>query len=117
LITAKVGARKGTAAKQGEDFSRWSVNIAKFLDTNGMRASERKPCASEIDFASMEYFDWETAIHQRSDRYGKDRWSSFELIGSRLRHVIWTERGERIRIISLRKANARETVKYVEATT
>ena len=71
----------------------------------------------EIDFASMEYFDWETAIHQKSDRDGEERWSSFGLIGSRLHHVIWTERGERIRIISLRKANARETVNYVEATT
>ena len=71
----------------------------------------------EIDFASMEYFDWETAIHQRSDRDGEERWSSFGLIGARLHHVVWTERGDRIRIISLRKANARETAKYVEATT
>ncbi len=71
----------------------------------------------EIDFASMEYFDWETAIHQRSNRGGEERWSSFGLIGARLHHVIWTERGDRIRIISLRKANARETVKYVEART
>ena len=71
----------------------------------------------EIDFASMAYFDWETAIHQRSDRDGEERWSSFGLIGARLHNVIWTERGERIRIISLRKANARETAKYVEATT
>ena len=68
-----------------------------------------------IDFASMDYFDWETAIHQRSDRGGEERWSSFGLIGTRLHHVVWTERGERIRIISLRKANARETRKYVEA--
>ena len=71
----------------------------------------------EIDFASMEYFDWGTAIHQRSDRDGEERWSSFGLIGARLHHVVWTERGDRIRIISLRKANAKETQKYVEATT
>ena len=71
----------------------------------------------EIDFASMEYFEWETAIHQRSNRGGEERWSSFGLIGARLHHVIWTERGNRIRIVSLRKANARETAKYVEATT
>ena len=70
-----------------------------------------------IDFASMDYFDWETAIHQRTDRGGEERWSSFGLIGARLHHVVWTERGERIRIISLRKANARESAKYVEATT
>ena len=71
----------------------------------------------EIDFASMDYFDWETAIHQRSDRDGEQRWSSFGLIGARLHHVVWTEREDRIRIISLRKANAKETQKYVEATT
>ena len=47
-----------------------------------------------IDFASMDYFDWETAIHQRSDRGGEGRWSSFGLIGARLHHVIWTERGQ-----------------------
>lgn len=71
----------------------------------------------DIDFASMEYFDWETAIHQRSDRDGEERWSSFGLIGSRLHHVVWTECEDRIRIVSLRKANARETQKYVDAPT
>lgn len=78
---------------------------------------EETLCNREIDFASMEYFDWETAIHQRTDRDGEERWSSFGLIGARLHNVIWTERGDRIRIISLRKANARETAKYVDATT
>ena len=69
----------------------------------------------EIDFASIEYFDWETALHQRSDRDGEERWSSLGLIGRRVHHVVWTERGDRIRVISLRKANAKETIKYVEA--
>ena len=32
-------------------------------------------------------------------------------------HVVWTERGDRIRIISLRKAKAREVRSYVEAIT
>ena len=71
----------------------------------------------EIDFSSMDYFDWETAIHQRSDRDGEEGWSSFGLIGSRAHHVVWTERGDRIRIISLRKANAKETKDYVEGST
>jgi uncharacterized DUF497 family protein len=68
----------------------------------------------EIDFASMDYFDWETAIHRRSDREGETRWASFGLIGNRVHHVVWTERGENIRIISLRKANSMETRRYVE---
>ncbi len=69
----------------------------------------------KIDFASMHDFDWETAVHQRSDRDGETRWASFGLIGNRLHHVVWTERGDRIRIISLRKANSGEVREYVEA--
>lgn len=60
-------------------------------------------------------FDWETAMHQQSDRDGKTRWASFGLIENRLHHVVWTERGDRIRIISRRKANSGEVRKYVEA--
>ena len=68
----------------------------------------------EIDFDSMNDFDWETAIHQRSDRDGETRWASFGLIGNRLYHVVWTERDNCIRIISLRKANVKEIASYVE---
>ena len=71
----------------------------------------------KIDFASMYDFDWETAIHQRSDRNGESRWASFGLIENRVYHVVWTERGDRVRIISLRKANASEVRRYVEAIT
>jgi uncharacterized DUF497 family protein len=67
-----------------------------------------------VDFASMEYFDWETAIHQAGNRDGETRWSTLGMIGNRLHHVVWTEREQNIRIISLRKANAREAVSYVE---
>ena len=67
-----------------------------------------------IDVASMEYFDWDTAMHRPSDRYGEIRWSSIGLIGNRLYRVVWTERGQTVRIISLRKANAREALRYVE---
>lgn len=67
----------------------------------------------EVDFASMDYFDWETAVHQRSDRAGEIHWATVGLIGNRLYHVVWTERGENIRIISLRKANSREAAAYV----
>lgn len=69
----------------------------------------------KIDFASMYDFDWETAIHQSSDRDGETRWASFGLIGTRLHHVVWTERGDRVRIISLRKANFQEVKSYAEA--
>ncbi len=67
-----------------------------------------------VDFASIEYFDWESALHRISDRDGEARWSTLGLIGNRVYHVVWTERGQTIRIISLRKANAREATRYVE---
>ena len=92
--------------------------VGEYVEDLGYEWDENKRaetlCERGIDFASMDYFDWETAIHQRSDRGGEERWSSFGLIGARLHHVVWIEREDRIRIISLRKANARETRKYVE---
>ena len=71
----------------------------------------------EIDFASMYDFDWETAIHRQSDRNGEARWASFGSIENRVYHVVWTERSDRVRIISLRKAKASEVRRYVEAIT
>lgn len=68
-----------------------------------------------IDFASMDYFEWDTAIHRPSDRHGEGRWASLGLIAGRLHHVVWTERGENIRIVSLRLANRRERRDYERA--
>ena len=65
-----------------------------------------------IDFALVEYFEWAAASTRRSDRNGEIRWSSYGLIQDRLFKVIWTEPGESIRIISLRKANVREVRSY-----
>ena len=72
--------------------------------------------AREIDFASVDYFDWNGALHRRSDRGGEIRWASIGLIGDRLHHVVWTVRSGNIRIISLRKANACESREYEEET-
>ena len=69
-----------------------------------------------IDFTLMDYFDWATALTQRSDRQGESRWSSYGMIGDRLYHLAWTQRGESIRIISLRKANGREIDTYDNQT-
>lgn len=69
-----------------------------------------------IDFDSIECFDWDTALTFRSDRHGEVRWSSYGLIGERLYHVVWTQRGELTRIISFRKANSRETDSYDNQT-
>ena len=69
-----------------------------------------------VDFAMMDHFEWDTALTRRSDRYDEVRWSSYGLIGERLYHVAWTQRGESIRIISFRRANGREIDTYDNQT-
>lgn len=63
-----------------------------------------------IDFADMERFDWDTArtAEDARGKYGERRFVSLGYIGDRLHVCAWTPRGGGIRIISLRKANARE---------
>lgn len=60
-------------------------------------------------------FEWETAIIWADMRwdYGEARMIGFVLIGTRLYCVIFTDRGNARRIISLRKANEREVRRYV----
>lgn len=52
---------------------------------------------------------------ERSDRYQEVRYIATGYIGQRLHRVVYTARGESIRIISLRKANPREMRRYAEA--
>lgn len=67
-----------------------------------------------VDFASMEHFEWETAKIARSDRRGEIRWTAVGYVGNRLHHVVFTERNDRIRIISLRIASRQEVREYAE---
>ncbi len=64
------------------------------------------------DFASVAGFDWNTAVVERSDRHDEIRWVATGYIEDRLHRVVYTERRNRRRIISLRKANARERRDY-----
>ena len=47
--------------------------------------------------------------------YGEERFLAMGQIGNRPMVLVFTEREEKIRIISLRKANSREQEKYQEA--
>lgn len=69
----------------------------------------------EIDFTAMHNFDWSAIYEKRSDRHGEERIAVTGYIADRLYVVIYTMRGERKRIISLRKANPREMREYAEA--
>ena len=74
--------------------------------------------ARGVDFADMGRFDWSNATTAEDDRahYGETRFVSVGRIDGRLHVCAWTLRRENIRIISLRKANAREKENYVRST-
>lgn len=67
-----------------------------------------------IDFPDIEYFDWDNAwIFEDTRRdYGEQRWVAYGYINHRLIAVVYTERDGRTRMISMRKANAREERRY-----
>ena len=69
----------------------------------------------EIDFTAVRDFEWETALKKESDRYGEPRVSATGYIGDHLYVIIYTMRGERKRIISLRRASKREEIDYAQA--
>lgn len=70
-----------------------------------------------VDFALMAQFQWETSLtrEDRRNEYFERRFVSLGLIGNRLFCCAWTPRQNRIRIVSLRKCNARERVTYEKA--
>lgn len=67
-----------------------------------------------VDFAAVESFDFGSAAVVVDDRqdYGEERRIALGLIGSRVYVLIFAWRGETVRVISLRKANAREVKSY-----
>ena len=68
----------------------------------------------KVDFADATDFEWDTAIETMDDRldYGETRWVTLGLIGQNLHVMVYTIRSQKIRIISLRKANKRENRYY-----
>ncbi len=70
-----------------------------------------------VDFADARHFDWETAVIITDDRedYGELRETALGFIGVRLHAMTFTRRDEKVRVISLRKANRSEVSRYVDA--
>jgi len=70
-----------------------------------------------IDFAIVEHFDLDGAVVFRDDRreYGEERFAGFGLIEGRLHVLVFTKRQGLYRVISLRKANAREISTYAKS--
>jgi uncharacterized DUF497 family protein len=61
--------------------------------------------------------EWDSAVIWTDTRfeYGEPRQSGIGYIGPRLYFVVFVDRAEGRRIISLRKANAREVKRYAQA--
>ena len=68
-----------------------------------------------VDFAAIGGFDWGGAVYNESPRRGEQRWEATGYIGYRLHFAVYTVRGGKRRIISLRKANPREMRNYAAA--
>lgn len=71
-----------------------------------------------VDFDAVWEFDWGSATIQEDSRsnYGEIRLAAYGMIEGRLHGLIYTVRGNVTRVISLRKANAREKRIYEEET-
>ncbi|GAB6040886.1 BrnT family toxin [Endothiovibrio diazotrophicus] len=69
-----------------------------------------------VDFHEAEAFEWDAALIDPDTRrdYGEPRFTALGPIGNRLYVMVYTVRGETLRIISLRKANRREFNRYAE---
>ena len=78
------------------------------------RAANRRK--NGVDFSEEALFDWNTALVVEDDRYdyGELRLRAFGFIRGRLYVMVFTPRGRDVRIISLRKAKAREVRWYEE---
>jgi uncharacterized DUF497 family protein len=70
-----------------------------------------------IDMASAERFDFETALVRVDTRhpYSEVRQVAIGYIGARLHVLVFTKRGSKVRVISLRRANKREGREYSDS--
>jgi uncharacterized protein len=71
-----------------------------------------------ISFEDASRFEWERAliIHDTRRNYGELRYRAFGFIENRLHALVFTPREGVIRVISLRKANQREVLRYETQT-
>jgi uncharacterized protein len=70
-----------------------------------------------LSLAEAAAIEWDTVLAWPDLRhvYGEPRSAGIGYIGLRLHLVVFTDRGDVRRIISLRKANAREVARYAKA--
>lgn len=76
--------------------------------------SERNARERGLPFETVEDFEWESAVMSEDARfpYPETRFNALGFIGRRLHVVCFTAIDGGVRVISFRKANAREVRKY-----
>lgn len=81
--------------------------------------SEKNARLRGLPFQLVEEFDWETAIFWEDVRfrYAETRFIALGFIGGRLHVVCFTPVADAARVISFRKANAREVRRYEKEKT
>jgi uncharacterized protein len=78
------------------------------------KKNERNLAERGLSFDLVAELDWDTVRVIEDDRqdYGEVRLQLWGLIGGRLHVAVVTSRREDLRVISLRKANAKEVKRY-----
>jgi len=76
--------------------------------------SARNVADRGLSFDLVERLEWETALVVEDIRkdYGETRLQVLALMDGRLYAAVVTPRGEDLRVISFRKANRREVIRY-----
>ena len=76
--------------------------------------NERNLAERGISFEHAADFEWPSAlvVEDLREDYGEPRFQALGFIGDRLHVLVFTPRAGSVHIISLRKANRREALKY-----
>lgn len=71
-----------------------------------------------VSLSLAQEIDWPGVMAKPDDRrdYGEVREIGYTVMHDRLYCVVFTQRGDKMHVISLRKANSREIRNYVEQT-
>ncbi len=67
-----------------------------------------------LDFSIVYEFDWEKAVVTEDKRkeYGELRFLAYGMVGDRLLNIVFTPRGDTMRIISMRHVHRKEGKRY-----
>ena len=79
--------------------------------------NERNIRERGLSFEQVGEFDFSSALVALDEReeYGEARYVALGMLGERLHVLCFTEATDGIRVISFRKANAREVARYAKA--